>query len=49
MNYCKFVIALEQLILEKLDLLADCRNQRLIPNPEHPDHPVAMIKRVVQD
>ncbi|MBW4507652.1 MAG: clan AA aspartic protease [Scytonematopsis contorta HA4267-MV1] len=33
-----------QVILEKLDLLVDCKNQRLIPNPEHPNYPVAMIK-----
>lgn len=37
------VILIGQVILEKLDLLPDCRNQRLIPNPEHPDYPVAMI------
>jgi hypothetical protein len=33
-----------QVISEKLDLLVDCKNQRLIPNPEHPNYPVAMIK-----
>ena len=33
-----------QVVLEQLDLLVDCKNQRLIPNPEHPDYPVAMIK-----
>jgi clan AA aspartic protease len=37
------VILIGQVILEKLDLLPDCRNQQLIPNPEHPDYPVAMI------
>ena len=30
-------------ILEKLDLLADCTRQRLIPNPAHPDQPVFRV------
>lgn len=29
--------------LETLDLLVDCRNQRLVPNPAHPDYPVLSI------
>jgi hypothetical protein len=37
-------VLIGQVILEKLDLLVDCKNQRLIPNPAHPDYPVAMIK-----
>ncbi|MDX2243300.1 MAG: hypothetical protein NW224_21680 [Leptolyngbyaceae cyanobacterium bins.302] len=37
-------ILIGQVILEKLDLLADCRNQQLIPNPANPDYPVAVIK-----
>ncbi|PSB19452.1 clan AA aspartic protease [Phormidesmis priestleyi ULC007] len=37
-------ILIGQVILEKLDLLPDCKNQRLIPNPANPDYPVAMIK-----
>ena len=37
-------ILIGQVILEKLDLLPDCKNQRLIPNPAHPDYPVSMIK-----
>ncbi len=37
-------VLIGQVILEKLDLLVDCKNQRLMPNPEHPDYPVAMIK-----
>ena len=36
-------IMIGQVILEKLDLLVDCRQQRLIPNPEHPDYPVSYI------
>lgn len=35
-----------QTVLEKLDLLADCTNQKLIPNPTHPDQPVIKVKRV---
>jgi hypothetical protein len=38
-------VLIGQVILEKLDLLVDCKkNRRLIPNPAHPDYPVAMIK-----
>ncbi len=37
-------VLIGQVILEKLDLLADCKNQRLIPNPDNPDYPVAVIK-----
>lgn len=33
-----------QTVLEKLDLLADCANQRLIPNPAHPNQPVSKIR-----
>jgi hypothetical protein len=34
-----------QTVLEKLDLLADCHSQRLVPNPAHPDQPVLKIRR----
>ncbi len=37
-------VLIGRVILAKLDLLVDCKNHRLIPNPEHPDYPVAMIK-----
>lgn len=37
-------VLIGQVVLEKLDLLPDCKNQRLIPNPAHPDYPVAIIK-----
>jgi hypothetical protein len=33
-----------QTVLEKLDLLADCTNRRLIPNPAHPNQPVTKVK-----
>lgn len=39
-------VLIGQVILEQLDLLVDCKNQRLIPNPANPDYPVAMIKRI---
>ena len=32
-----------QTVLETLDLLIDCKNQRLIPNPAHPDQLVLRI------
>ncbi|MDM9585714.1 clan AA aspartic protease [Nostoc sp. GT001] len=37
------IVLLGQTVLETLDLLVDCRNQRLIPNPEHPNYPVMRI------
>lgn len=37
-------VLIGQVVLELLDLLADCKNQQLIPNPANPDYPVASIK-----
>lgn len=37
-------VQIGQTALEKLDLLVDCANQRLIPNPAHPDQPVSKVK-----
>ncbi|MEM1304159.1 MAG: aspartyl protease family protein [Planctomycetota bacterium] len=37
-------VLIGQTVLEKLDLLVDCPNQRLIGNPEHPDGPVLKMK-----
>lgn len=37
-------VLIGQVVLELLDLLPDCKNQRLIPNPQNPDYPVAIIK-----
>ncbi len=37
-------VLIGQTVLEKLDLLADCANSRLVPNPAHPDQPVSMVK-----
>lgn len=36
-------VLIGQTVLETLDLLVDCKNQRLIPNPAHPDRPVFRI------
>jgi clan AA aspartic protease len=36
-------VLIGQTALETLDLLVDCKNQRLIPNPAHPDQPVFRI------
>ena len=33
-----------QVILESLDLIADCRNQTLAPRPESPDYPLLKMK-----
>ena len=38
-------VLIGQTVLEKLDLLADCANLRVIPNPAHPDQPVNKIRR----
>ena len=36
-------VLIGQTVLETLDLLVDCKNQRLIPNPAHPDYPVLRV------
>ncbi|MGI8670064.1 MAG: clan AA aspartic protease [Aridibacter sp.] len=37
-------VIIGQTILEVLDLLVDCNNHQVIPNPAHPDQPVVKIK-----
>jgi len=37
------MVLIGQVVLEKLDLLVDCKNQQLIPNPANPDYPVTYI------
>jgi clan AA aspartic protease len=37
-------VLIGQTVLEKLDLLVDCTNRRVIPNPAHPDQPVTKVK-----
>lgn len=36
-------VLIGQVVLEKLDLLVDCKNQQLMPNPKNPDYPVTYI------
>lgn len=36
-------VLIGQTVLETLDLLVDCKNQRLVPNPQHPNYPVLRI------
>ncbi len=36
-------VIIGQTVLEKLDLLVDCSNRKLIPNPKHPDQPVNKV------
>jgi len=37
------LVLIGQTVLEKLDLLVDCRGQRVIPHPAHPPGPVARV------
>ena len=37
-------ILIGQTLLERLDLLADCRNQKVIPNPAHPDQQILNVR-----
>jgi hypothetical protein len=37
------MVLIGQTVLETLDLLVDCKNQRLIPNPENPEMPVLRV------
>lgn len=36
-------VLIGQTVLEKLDLQVNCKNQRVIGNPEHPDGPVLRV------
>lgn len=36
-------VLIGQTVLETLDLLVDCKNQRLVANPANPDHPVLRV------
>ncbi|MBA3442264.1 MAG: clan AA aspartic protease [Pyrinomonadaceae bacterium] len=42
-------VLIGQTVLERLDLHVDCANNRLIPNPAHPDQPVLKIKQLKSD
>lgn len=37
-------VLIGQTVLEEMDLLVDCTNQRVIGNPAHPDQPVFKIR-----
>jgi clan AA aspartic protease len=37
-------VIIGQTVLEVMDLLVDCNNREVIPNPAHPDQPVVKIK-----
>ena len=37
-------VLIGQTVLESLDLLVDCANQRVVGNPAHPDQPIIKIK-----
>ena len=37
-------VLIGQTVLEKIDMLVDCANRRLVPNPDHPDQPVSKVK-----
>ncbi len=37
------MVLIGQTVLETLDLLVDCKNQRVIPNPENPERPVLRV------
>ncbi|MGI8642471.1 MAG: clan AA aspartic protease [Pyrinomonadaceae bacterium] len=37
-------VIIGQTVLEVIDMQVDCHNQKLIPNPAHPDQPVVKIK-----
>ncbi len=37
-------VLIGQTVLEKLDLLVDCANERWIPNPANPDQPVNKVR-----
>ena len=37
-------VLIGQTVLEKLDLLVDCANHRVIANPAHPDQPVLHVR-----
>ncbi len=37
-------VLIGQTALEKTDLMVDCREKRIFPNPEHPNQPVIKIR-----
>ena len=41
-------VLIGQTVLESLDLQVDCRNNRVIGNPAHPDQPIIKIKGILE-
>jgi clan AA aspartic protease len=39
-------VLIGQTVLERLDILADCNSQRVIPNPARPNQPVLNVRSV---
>lgn len=39
-------VLIGQTVLEKTDLLVDCANARVVPNPAHPDQPMTKLKGI---
>jgi clan AA aspartic protease len=37
-------VLIGQTVLEKTDLLVNCRDQKLIPNPAHPNQPIQKVR-----
>ena len=37
------MVLIGQTVLETLDLLVDCKNQRVVPNPENPERLVLRV------
>ncbi|MGB7414544.1 MAG: hypothetical protein WA902_10080 [Thermosynechococcaceae cyanobacterium] len=37
------IVLIGQTVLETLDFWVDCKNQRLIPNPDHPDQAILRV------
>lgn len=37
-------VIIGQIVLGVIDMQVDCLNQRLVPNPAHPDQPIIKLK-----
>ncbi len=37
-------VIIGQMVLKVIDMQVDCMNQRLVPNPAHPDQPIIKLK-----
>ncbi len=37
-------VIIGQIVLKVIDMQVDCMNQRLVPNPAHPDQPIIKLK-----